>query len=293
MEYYNSARNFQPMTQPIYNVKDMLLSGQALGDAVKGSSKLMQDNAKAQQQVEANAYVSGLLGKATPENYQQTLLQAGSMAPYASAELMNQVKDTRGQMQYDQGVATHKAERGEDITQRGVENTRAEKTLNHTIEQDAAILREKGYDRESSYEIANLNAQVQRENIREQALGRQANVKMMNDHYQGALAQKGLENYQSQVGSSLQGVNTSIDSAIANGTGLFNWASVDPDKVESIKAMTNQYAMNLLAKKDAKGKPLYNPASASKEALSKLLPVIGDSWSSGGMVGNAKKAFGY
>lgn len=136
MGYYDSAQKFQPMTQPIYNVKDMLLSGQAVGEALNGSSKLMQENAKAKQQLEANQYVSGLLGKATPENYQQQLLQAGSMAPYASPEMIAQVKDTRGQMQYDEGVATHARERGEDITQRGVENTYRDKTFAHTVSQD-------------------------------------------------------------------------------------------------------------------------------------------------------------
>ena len=133
MGYYDSAQKFQPMTQPIYNVKDMLLSGQAAGEALKGSSKLMQENAKAKQQLEANQYVSGLLGKATPENYQQQLLQAGSMAPYASPEMIAQVRDTRGQMQYDQGVKTHASERAEDMVQRGVENTHWDKKMEQEL----------------------------------------------------------------------------------------------------------------------------------------------------------------
>lgn len=113
MGLYNQAtQQLNTAQQPVYNVKDILLSSQALGSSLGGASKLMQENAKAKQQMEANQYVSELLGKASPENYQQTLLQAGSMAPYASPEMMSQVKDTRGQMQYDEGVATHAKERG-------------------------------------------------------------------------------------------------------------------------------------------------------------------------------------
>ncbi len=99
MGFYDSAQKFQPMTQPIYNIKDMLLSGQAVGEAFKGSSKLMQENAKAKQQLDANEYVSGLLGKATPENYQQQLLHAGSMAPYASPEMVKQIDTSRAGFQ--------------------------------------------------------------------------------------------------------------------------------------------------------------------------------------------------
>ena len=136
MGYYDT-QHVQPNAggQP-YNVKDILLATQGV---TGGLDKLLADasaDKKAQQQMKANVYVSELLGKATPDNYKQQLLQAGTMAPYASAELMNQVKDTRGQMQYDEGVATHSKERGEDIAQRGVENTYRDKTFAHTVSQD-------------------------------------------------------------------------------------------------------------------------------------------------------------
>ena len=143
MGFYDSAQKFQPMTQPIYNVKDMLLSGQAVGEALKGSSKLMQENAKAKQQLDANEYVSGLLGKATPENYQQQLLQAGSMSPYASPEMVKQIDTSRAGFQ-----------RGEDIN-RQLDRYAAEDAkwgAGHTLDQDRF-----GYTQKHDTDLMNMN----------------------------------------------------------------------------------------------------------------------------------------
>jgi hypothetical protein len=95
MGYYDTA-HVQPNAggQP-YNVRDILLATQGV---TGGVDKLVADagvDRKAQQQMKANMYVTELLGKATPENYQQQLLSAGTMSPYASPELMKQVDTSR------------------------------------------------------------------------------------------------------------------------------------------------------------------------------------------------------
>ena len=72
-----------------------------------GIDKLVSDagvDRKAQQQMKANAYVSELLGKATPEDYQQQLLSASNMSPYASPELMKQVDTSRAGFQRTEDV---------------------------------------------------------------------------------------------------------------------------------------------------------------------------------------------
>jgi hypothetical protein len=99
MGYYDTQHVTPNAGGQPYNVRDILLATQGV---TGGLDKLVADagaDRKAQQQMKANQYVSGLLGKATPENYQQQLLQAGSMAPYASAEMMKQVDTSRAGFQ--------------------------------------------------------------------------------------------------------------------------------------------------------------------------------------------------
>ena len=154
MGYYDTQKAAPNAGGQPYNVRDMLLATQGI---TGGVDKLVADagvDRKAQQQMKANAYVSELLGKTTPENYQQQLLQAGAMSPYASPELMNQVKDTRNQIQYDQGVATHASERVQDIEHR-------DKSFAETVRMNEASIRHQGVvEGQSQQQIDNQVAQM-------------------------------------------------------------------------------------------------------------------------------------
>ena len=127
MGYYDTQHVTPNAGGQPYNVRDILLATQGV---TGGLDKLVADagvDRKAQQQMKANEYVSGLLGKATPENYQQQLLQAGSMSPYASPELMKQVDVSRAGFQ-----------RGEDILQRDTRDVRTDfvSDRSHGLETD-------------------------------------------------------------------------------------------------------------------------------------------------------------
>jgi hypothetical protein len=134
MGYYDTA-HVQPNAggQP-YNVRDILLATQGITGGV---------DRKAQQQMKANMYVTELLGKATPENYQQQLLSAGTMSPYASPELMKQVDTSR--------AGFH---RGEDIT-RDLD-WKAQQTAQwgagHTLDRDKF-----GYQQKHDTDVMNMS----------------------------------------------------------------------------------------------------------------------------------------
>ena len=105
MGYYDTQHVTPNAGGQPYNVRDILLATQGV---TGGLDKLVADagvDRKAQQQMKANEYVSGLLGKATGDTYKQDLLSAGTMAPYASPELMKQVDTSRLGFQREEDIA--------------------------------------------------------------------------------------------------------------------------------------------------------------------------------------------
>jgi hypothetical protein len=82
-----------------YDIKEIMLATQGATAGIDKASELLASNRKAQQQMKANEYVSGLLGKSTVDNYQDNLMKAGTMSTYASPELMKQVDTSRAVFQ--------------------------------------------------------------------------------------------------------------------------------------------------------------------------------------------------
>jgi hypothetical protein len=162
MGYYDTA-HVQPNAggQP-YNVRDILLATQGI---TGGVDKLVADagvDRKAQQQMKANMYVTELLGKATPENYQQQLLSAGTMSPYASPELMKQVDTSRAGFHRGEDILHRDAREAVQDFQWGVGSNREDTRDAYKVQHDKDLMT---FDREKfnkTYGLQLSNAEFEK-----------------------------------------------------------------------------------------------------------------------------------
>lgn len=77
----------------------MAQAAQGLVGGINAGIAQVDKRNKDMQRYEANQYVSGLLGEATPENYEANLMKAGVMSPYASPEMIKQADTARAMFQ--------------------------------------------------------------------------------------------------------------------------------------------------------------------------------------------------
>jgi hypothetical protein len=261
---------------PTMDIHGLVAATNLLQGSLEHYGQLEKANNKEKQMFEANKYASDLLGKGDLDS----IKKATPMLAYASPEMQQQARDLRTQLTDERNFGFQK-------DQADVHNEQFNKRMEFDLKQLNAQVEQWGKQNNLSEkqiqahkEAAALQYKAQMAGITEQAKTRMANTQMQQQWHNDQIALQKIGMDQTKIANATKSLNDGLDAAFAQGTGLFNWASIDADKVVQMKNLAGNYAMQLMTRE----KNPMSPQAAVNQAMMMVTKQMPPSYTSSSLL---------